>query len=86
MTTQNQCGNCAFLGRHPTDPKMTDQYPDEFRWCTAVIHGNSDNRYGRSLDPSYKAIVEDASGYSATLRTREDFACILFQEYVEGAT
>ncbi len=88
MTAQNRCGNCAFWGRHPTDPELTDEYPDGFRWCTAVIHGNGDDipidgDYERILAP-YKAVVTDGSGYSATLRTREDFACILFKQYSGG--
>lgn len=86
MTTQNRCGNCAFWGRHPTDPGSTD-YPKEFRQCTAIIHGNGhnipfDDNFQRILTP-HKAVAVDGSGYFAALRTKEDFACILFDQFKE---
>ena len=71
------CGNCRFWGDK-------DQ-PDGRRRCNAIPHDPNVALDGwplwKDCDPTLPniAVVIDAEHYSAQLRTKADFACILHQ-------
>lgn len=63
-----KCGTCRFWIH-----KIDSAWPD-LRQCGAVEFVDFD-----ADQPAGKAVVVDGSGYHGALKTREDFACSLYE-------
>ena len=80
------CGKCKHWG----SPEETHE---EYRSCRAIVHdeGSFTSGDGKYQDvptttefrATHPAVVVDGSGFFAALRSRADFACILFANPVE---
>lgn len=79
----NHCGQCKFWGNADETARN-----ETFRQCQAVEHdrrdktnegGYNDESEKAEYRAAHKAVVLDGSGYMASLMTREDFACVLFE-------
>lgn len=85
LPVRARCGTCKFWGSDPHDDEIREADPDlwaRVRPCAGVPqapdHGSGP--YAHELAPNARAEVIDGSGYYASLRTREDFGCVLWEE------
>lgn len=87
MSSDKLCGSCRYWG-------VAEDRDATFRRCTAIIHdergrtddpsladaewlSEEDRAEVRSL-LAHKAVARDGDGYSASLRCRADFGCVLW--------
>ena len=80
------CGKCKHWG----SPEETHE---EYRSCRAIAHDEGSFTSGNiahedipattEYRAAHSAVVVDGSGFFAALRSRADFACILFANPVE---
>jgi hypothetical protein len=81
---QARCGTCKFWGSDPEDDEIRKENPSlwaRVRPCAGVRHDSGDSGpYPHDLRGSTRADVLDGSGYYASLRTREDFGCVLWEK------
>lgn len=79
-----RCGTCKFWGSDPADDDIRECDPAlwaRVRPCAGVKHDADDSGpYPHDLHGSTRAEVVDGSGYYASLRTREDFGCVLWEK------
>ena len=75
----NQCGGCRFWGKRSEK--------GEFKSCRAIVHDgyewaddypSTSPRRAKFL-ALHKAVVQDDKGLFAVLKTRVDFACVLWE-------
>ena len=77
-----RCGDCKFLGKEILiDDWENDKYeiPTGYYKCE-FVKMNSSSMDGGIPEEKPICFVEDASGYYAALKVREDFGCVAFEQ------
>lgn len=83
LPVRARCGTCKFWGSDPQDDEIREGNPGlwaRVRPCAGVLHDQeASGPYPYALVAERRAGVIDGSGYYASLRTREDFGCVLWE-------
>ena len=72
MNRENKVSNCGTC-KHWGNPNRDD--PEGFRKCEGIVDGAD---YRNVLDDT-PAYTEDGSGYLSSIKTKENFGCVLWE-------